>query len=103
MPNNHAHVYNELSPYLLIGRKTTKLREQDIDLSPFDTSVMSVSRYHAKIVPNDTHGLVLIDLKSVNGTALVKNRLQPNQPYPLHSGDSIKIGNLRIRIFFEYD
>jgi pSer/pThr/pTyr-binding forkhead associated (FHA) protein len=102
-PDKRVRVYYNLRPYLLIGRKTNKVREQDIDLSPYDTRVKGVSRYHAKIMPNDIHGLVLIDLTSANGTSLGGQRLQPHRNYPLNDGDSIKIGNLRIQIFFEFD
>ncbi|HEY9621697.1 MAG TPA: SPFH domain-containing protein [Crinalium sp.] len=55
------------------------------------------SRNHARIdrVPG-TFGTMLyqlIDVGSSNGTLLNGQRLAPNQPFPLHSGDVVKMGS----------
>jgi pSer/pThr/pTyr-binding forkhead associated (FHA) protein len=42
---------------------------------------------------------MLIDLESTNGTLLNNYRLSPHEPYPLHSGDEIRFGDLLVHLF----
>lgn len=104
MPNNEIVAYDDLYPYLLIGRCTVSGGQDiDVDMSPYDAEVLGVSRVHAQILPDDMYGLMLKDLQSTNGTALNGRRIESDQSYPLRDGDFIKVGNLKIQIFVEYD
>ena len=51
-----------------------------------------ISRSHCRI---SRHGsqYTVTDLQSANGTYVNKVRLQPNQPYPIHNGDIIRLAN----------
>jgi len=65
----------------------------DIDLDPHGGHEGGVGRRHAQLIWKD--GRVFIeDLESVNGTAVNRQRLQPNQPQALNSGDEIRLGKL---------
>jgi serine/threonine protein kinase len=104
MPNNEIVTYENLHPYLLIGRCTVSGGQDiDVDMSPFDADVLGVSRVHAQILPDEMYGLMLKDLQSTNGTTLNGRQIEPDQSYPLRDGDFIKVGNLKIQIFVEYD
>jgi len=41
-----------------------------------------------------------MDLESSNGSWLENQRLIPKQPYPLESGDRIRIGRLNMLVFY---
>lgn len=86
-------VQNELR----IGRASSDL-VPEVDLTDDDGAEKGVSRLHAKI-QSVQEGLVLIDLDSTNGTLLNNYRLPPHEPYPLHSGDEIRFGDLLIHLF----
>ncbi len=51
-----------------------------------------ISRVHCKICKNGSQ-YTITDLQSANGTFLNKMRLQPNQPFPIKSGDVIRLAN----------
>jgi len=51
-----------------------------------------ISRVHCKIT-NSGMQYWITDLQSANGTFINRVRLQPNQPYPIHSGDVIRLAN----------
>lgn len=102
LPDQSEQVFDNISPYLIVGRKTvTGSKAIDIDMTPFDKGVYGVSRVHARILPDST-GLVIQDLKSTNGTEINGRALQPSQSYPLHSGDTVKFGNLKVQFVFEF-
>lgn len=82
---------------LRIGRASSEL-VPEIDLTDDDGAEKGVSRLHAKI-QSVQNGLVLIDLNSTNGTLLNNYRLPPEEPYPLHSGDEIRFGDLLVHLF----
>jgi pSer/pThr/pTyr-binding forkhead associated (FHA) protein len=56
-----------------------------------------VGRRHARIF---VHGgqLAVEDLDSTNGTFLNAARLAPRQPTPLKAGDTLRLGNLALRV-----
>lgn len=102
-PDSMAMVFEHLSPHLIIGRTTKNQQsEVDVDLAGYDAGVQGVSRVHAMIQPTK-EGLMLKDLGSTNGTHINNHRLEPDRMYKLQSGMSIKIGNLRLNIYFEYN
>ncbi|GHO85450.1 FAD-dependent oxidoreductase [Dictyobacter formicarum] len=53
----------------------------------------SISRRHAQIGFQNEH-YVIIDLKSLNGTFLNEQRLEPERPYPLKVNDVLRLGNI---------
>jgi pSer/pThr/pTyr-binding forkhead associated (FHA) protein len=57
----------------------------------------NISRRHASIRKVDNQ-VVLEDLGSINGTFLNGKRLEAYMPYPLKTGDSFHLGNLRLKI-----
>lgn len=103
MPDNTEQTFSDLSPRLMIGRSTASGKlDIDIDLSPYDQGIYGVSRAHALIAP-DHNQLVVKDLRSTNGTELNGESLRPMRSYVLQSGDKIKVANLKIQVFIEYD
>jgi CheY-like chemotaxis protein len=70
-------------------------RKADIDLSGFNAAELGVSRLHFAIEP-DVDRLALIDLGSENGLFLNNERLTPQTPYRLNSGDQIMAGRLKL-------
>lgn len=51
-----------------------------------------ISRSHCRISRRGSQ-YTITDLQSANGTFVNKNRLQPNQPYPINHGDVIRLAN----------
>ena len=82
---------------LRIGRASSEF-VPEVDLTDDDGAEKGVSRLHAKI-QSVQEGVVLIDLDSTNGTLLNNYRLPPNEPYPVHSGDEIRFGDLLVHLF----
>jgi pSer/pThr/pTyr-binding forkhead associated (FHA) protein len=86
---------------LRIGRASSYF-VPEVDLSDDEGAEKGVSRLHAKIQVV-REGIMLIDLGSTNGTLLNNYRLSPNEPYPLHSGDEIRFGDLLVHLFLNAD
>ena len=57
-----------------------------------------VSRKHATI-KREGPNFVLVDLGSRNSTTLNENKIDSKKPYPLESGDQIKIGDFIVHYF----
>jgi len=83
----------------VVGRQTEETAESVLDLSGLEGFEMGVSRNHAKIRRIQT-GYEVIDLSSTNGTWLKDQRLVPDKPYPLISGSMLRIGRIRLLVFF---
>ena len=85
----------------ILGRASVELKTEEplIDLTELDALELGVSRVHA-MIRHTKDGYQIIDLESSNGTWLENQRLLPNQPYPLESGDRIRIGRLNMLAFF---
>ncbi len=82
----------------IIGRKyESQAVIPDIDLSPFKAYEWGISRLHAKLNTNP-RGLTITDMHSSNGTWHAGKRIPPDMQYPLHSGDLVLLGKLRIQI-----
>jgi pSer/pThr/pTyr-binding forkhead associated (FHA) protein len=56
-----------------------------------------VSRRHARIQRQRTQ-FFIEDLGSANGTFLNGQRLTPYLPHPLHDGDDLQIGRIRLQV-----
>ena len=70
----------------------------DIDLTDFGGDERGVSRQHARITLQDNQ-YYIIDLQSTNFTYVNQQRLQPNLPTPLHDGDEIQFGRLKVLFY----
>jgi pSer/pThr/pTyr-binding forkhead associated (FHA) protein len=83
---------------LVIGRSDARSTfVPDIDLVIYNALERGVSRRHATLVRYQGT-LHVIDLNSVNGTLLNSKRLQADVPYPLHNGDTLKLGELTMTL-----
>ncbi|GAB5493950.1 MAG: FHA domain-containing protein [Phototrophicaceae bacterium] len=84
---------------MILGRSdsTTSV---DINLVNFNAQEYGVSRQHAKLNANEQPP-VLIDLGSSNGTYINGQRLDPETPQTLESGDEIQLGRLKMRVYFK--
>ena len=85
----------------ILGRVSAEIKTAEplVDLTPFEALSLGISRIHA-IIRHTKGGYQITDLESSNGTWLENQRLIPNQPYPLESGDRIRVGRLNILVFY---
>lgn len=72
----------------------------DIDLQPFDAQDQGVSREHL-VLNAGVHPPTVADLDSYNGSFINGERLTPQEPYALQSGDEVRVGRLIMRIFYD--
>jgi hypothetical protein len=86
---------------LVIGRHNSSL-PVDIDLAEYNAHEMGISRNHFRIEPAPGGKLMVIDLKTVNGTHLNGQRLDGMRPYELRHGDEIKAGRIHLKVYFIY-
>lgn len=91
-PDGPMESYELSKPTVAIGRSPGN----DLTLE-----AAAVSRYHATISLRNGE-VFLQDLGSINGTYINGQRLPPNEPYILQSGEEIQIGELRL-IFYTVD
>ncbi|NJN53559.1 MAG: FHA domain-containing protein [Anaerolineae bacterium] len=84
---------------LILGRDAAHTGEQMVDVARLSQLGHSVSRRHAVILPA-TSGFTCSDLGSTNGTWLNLEMLEPGKPYPLQSGDQIRLGLLAMQVCF---
>ncbi|HFQ93536.1 MAG TPA: FHA domain-containing protein, partial [Anaerolineae bacterium] len=99
IPGSRRRLQLDMTDEIRIGRSTLDTA-LELDLTEDHAAELGVSRIHAVIKTTD-NGLVLIDLDSTNGTYLNTYLIPPQQPYPLHSGDEIRFGDLLIHLFFD--
>jgi pSer/pThr/pTyr-binding forkhead associated (FHA) protein len=69
----------------------------DVDMSPYDAYNMGVSRLHAAIKLNNQK-INVVDLGSSNGTRVNGQKIMANVDYPLHNGDLLSLGRLKIQV-----
>ena len=85
----------------ILGRKSTAATHEElVDLTTVGGFEEGVSHKHAMIRRTET-GYEILDLGSTNGTWVNKNRLIPNQPYPLESEAQIYLGRLSVFILYK--
>lgn len=68
----------------------------DFDLTEFDAYQQGVSRLHAAIKVKPAQ-IVIMDLRSANGTRVNGQKIQPNVDYPIKHGDVIALGKLKLQ------
>jgi hypothetical protein len=85
----------------ILGRFSSEIqtREPLVDLTELDALELGVSRVHV-MIRKSKKGYEIIDMDSSNGTWLENQRLSPQRPYQLDSGDRIRIGRLNMLAFF---
>jgi len=84
---------------VIIGRYSPGERPPTVDLTPFNGSLMGVSRQHALITKDDT-GYKVKDLSSTNGTWLNEVKLTAQETYQLQSGDILRLGQINTSVYF---
>ena len=72
-----------------------------VDLSPYGAADLGVSRQHAQISFSGAY--TIADVGSTNGTWLNRARLIAHRPYPLHAGDEVRLGSLRLVVYFQLE
>ena len=98
---NGQMIATQLERSFILGRASTEIKTSEtlVDLTQFGALELGISRVHAMIRLSKGK-YQLIDLESSNGTWLENQRLVPKQPYPLESGNRIRVGRLNILIFY---
>jgi hypothetical protein len=92
-------ILTRASAEIILGRSVIGFPAPTIDLTAYGAQELGVSRQHAKITyVNGTYHLV--DLDSTNGTWLNEEKLVSFKPRPVKSTDQIRLGQLRLFIFF---
>lgn len=84
-----------LADCLLVGRDSSPA--PDIDMSELDGVHYGISRMHAAFL-YDGYTLSIEDLNSRNGTRINGFRIEGGKPYPLHNGDELELGHMRLLI-----
>lgn len=84
------------------GRKANVSDQFHIDLSRYEAMEMGVSRVHALLSSKDGAFFVK-DLESVNGTFVNGEPIKANAMIPLSNADEIRLGQLRMYIYFLTD
>lgn len=83
----------------LLGRADFEMGgfQPDVDLTSYGAMERGVSRAHARL--HISKGLLYVtDLYSANGTYLRTERLDPEKPYLVNSGDEIVLGSLGLKV-----
>ncbi len=83
----------QLADCLLVGRESTPT--PDVDLTFLNAVHYGISRLHAAFL-YDGRSLTVEDLNSRNGTRINGYRIEGGKPSPLHNGDELEIGHLRL-------
>jgi pSer/pThr/pTyr-binding forkhead associated (FHA) protein len=91
------------NPIIINGNKTITIGRRDpkrrinptLDLTEDNGAKLGVSRLHAEI--NYVNGRYYVrDLDSANGTWVNESKLAPQQPFPIDSGDQVRLGQIAI-------
>jgi len=85
----------------IVGRRVAETPESFLDLTEFDGYKMGLSRRHAMIRRTES-GYEIIDLASTNGTWLNDERLVPYTTHPLASGTRLRLGRIRLLVFYRF-
>ena len=85
----------------ILGRASDgiKTREPLVDLTDYHAMDYGISRIHA-LIRRASDGYELIDLDSTNGTWIENQRLVPQEPALIQSGDRIRLGRLHMLVFY---
>lgn len=101
IPSSGRRLEVELGQTISIGRADTRQGIwPEVDLTLDEGAERGVSRKHALVRSSD-EGVVLIDMGSTNGTRVNDRRLPPERPHLLSNGDTVRFGNLLVRVYFD--
>jgi DNA-binding response OmpR family regulator/pSer/pThr/pTyr-binding forkhead associated (FHA) protein len=84
------------------GRSTPQPPKTHIDLSRFNAVEHGVSRVHMTL-HNKEGKFFVEDMDSVNGTYINGDPLKPRELVPLKNADEVRLGRLRLYIYFLED
>jgi len=87
----------EINDEVILGRDAT--RPSIIDLNPFNSTDLGVSRQHAIIRPTPTN-LFILDMDSTNGTYR-NSRSVSRTPERLLNGDILSLGHLQLILYID--
>jgi pSer/pThr/pTyr-binding forkhead associated (FHA) protein len=96
--DNPTPLILQIGRQAILGRYSPRSVSQPrVDLTPYGAFDKGISRLHVTLRRTDT-GLVIEDMASSNGTWLNDQRLTPYTPYPLKSGDKLRLSQLEITV-----
>ena len=99
--NPHA-IQFELVDTLTVGRRSEKGDPPDLDLAPYGAYPAGVSRRHLRLTRTEEGKIYLEDLGARNGTFRSNGEIiPPGIPIELKSGYGIRIGMLKLWIYFQ--
>jgi hypothetical protein len=98
---NGQMITTQVERTFVLGRASAEIKTSEtlVDLTKFGALELGISRAHA-MIRRSKGGYHLIDLESSNGTWLENQRLVPKEPYPLESGNRIRVGRLNLLVFY---
>jgi hypothetical protein len=97
--NRHEPILVTPQPEISIGRQGQGQPPLTVDLTAYDAVNLGISRRHALIRCID--GVYTVeDLESANGTWLNDARIKPGVQHILQSTDHLRLGNLKLLIYF---
>ena len=101
--SNGRVIVVDLHQPIILGRHVEDMEDATkVDLSQTGDLDNGVSRSHAILqMIDDT--IYVTDNKSTNGTYLNKAELYPMRNYMLNDGDTLKLGNVELRIKFIHE
>jgi ribosomal protein L40E len=100
IPGFSEPLHIERSDAMVLGRRVPNEPAPHVDLTMYNAYGMGVSRRHALIRCLD-EGYTIEDLGSANSTWINENKLVAHKPWPLHSGDQIRLGHLVVFVYFK--
>jgi len=100
--NNDAPIITSLKQSVSFGRIANERTTNHVDLSKFKAVDQGVSRVHMFLHHKDGD-FFIEDNGSVNGTFVNGEPTKPNEWTKLNNGDEIRLGHLRMYIYFLTD
>jgi len=95
--DNPERIAFDLIDSAVLGR--ADVSPVEIDLTPFHAAEKGLSRRHA-ILEREQKTITVRDLDSVSGIFVNGQRVRPGERCILHDGDEIRLGMLRVRVYF---
>jgi len=89
----------ELLDTIILGRRSDRGEQPEVDLAPFGGFPAGVSRIHVRFT-RLADGIWLDDLKSVNGTFINDEQLVAGTPKPIANGQRLQFGTLKGWAYF---
>jgi pSer/pThr/pTyr-binding forkhead associated (FHA) protein len=90
----------QVAERITLGRYGPYSSQPSLDLAPYSAFELGVSRLHAAIY-RKAGALVFEDMDSNNGSYINAERIAPQVPHRLRSGDVIMLGRLNLEIYFK--